>query len=449
MQEEGQTSTETKLENMEEKEPLVVPRPEHCLSRQNIDPDALKVMMRLHRHGFKAYLVGGSVRDLLLGRRPKDFDVSTDARPGQIRKLFNNCRIIGRRFRLAHIHFRGNKIIEVSTFRKAPTEPGPLEEGEAAGDARRGDNTYGLPYEDAVRRDLTINGLFYDISSFAILDYVGGIADLRAGILRTIGPPDERFLEDPIRMLRVVRHAVRTGFRIDPETRAAVERNARLLEASNRFRLQDEFHKDLVGPAFASVLRLQSEIGLLAAIFPELAAYLKEPEAAAQGLFSTPWVWKALSLLDASSEEGDTIRQNRILSMVFPLIEARVIKSYPSLREAARDPMRIGQLFRELRTPFAIPRREQERFKIDLIGWTRLIGFVEEMERVPVGFQKKVYYNRILPWYLFHQRGWERSEPETRERVERAMQAGMERRGRPKKKRKKRFKYRGKPTDFS
>ena len=449
MQEERQTSPESKLENMEEKEPLVVPRPEHCLSRQNIDPDALKVMMRLHRHGFKAYLVGGSVRDLLLGRSPKDFDVSTDARPGQIRKLFNNCRVIGRRFRLAHIHFRGNKIIEVSTFRKAPAEPGPPEEGEAAEEAKRGDNTFGLPYEDAVRRDLTINGLFYDIGSFAILDYVGGMADLKAGIIRTIGPPDERLLEDPIRMLRVVRHAVRTGFRIDPETRAAVERNARLLEASNRFRLQDEFHKDLDGPAFGSVLRLQSEIGLLEAIFPELDAYLKEPEAAAQSLFSAPWVWKALSLLDASSEERDEIRENRILSMVFPLIEARVTKSYPSLREAGRDPMQINQLLRELQTPFAIPRREQERFKIDLIGWTRLIEFVEEVKRIPVGFQKKVYFNRILLWHMFHQRVRGQPEQEIREQVERAVQAGLERRGRPKRKRKKRFKDRGKPIDFS
>jgi len=436
------------MEANESPTPVIVPRPEHCLSRKNIDPDALKVMLRLHRHGFKAYLVGGSVRDLLLGRLPKDFDVSTDARPGQIRRLFNNCRIIGRRFRLAHIFFRGNKIIEVSTFRRAPAEPS-LEEQGAEDTAKKGDNTFGQPFEDAVRRDLTINGLFYDIGSFSILDYVGGMGDLKAGIIRTIGPPEERFQEDPIRMLRVVRHAVRTGFRIEPDTHAAVLRNAYLLGESNRYRLQDEFQKDLEAPAFLSVLRLQSEIGLLPVIFPDLDAYLNEPEGPPNALFQPCWVLRALSSLDASTDDREQTRENRILSLVFPLIEAKVTKTYPSLAEARKDPRSLKQLFTELRTPFPIPRREQERFKIYLIGWLRLIEFVEGMKRIPLGFQKKAYFDQVLKWHRFYQAVAGIPEQEARERLEEAIKAGRARRGRAKRKRKKRLRHREKPIDFS
>jgi len=420
---------------MEEREPpapIVIPRPEHCLSRKNIDPDALKVMLRLHRHGYKAYLVGGGVRDLLLGRKPKDFDVSTDARPGQIRKLFNNCRIIGRRFRLAHIYFRGSKIIEVSTFRKRPPEPTPEEETE--GDtAKQGDNTFGRPYEDAVRRDLTINGLFYDIANFSILDYVGGMDDLKAGIVRTIGPPDERFREDPMRMLRIVRYAVRTGFRMEPETRAAVQRNAPLLEESNPFRLQDEFQKELDSPAFCSVLRLQWELGLVAAIFPELDGYLKQPGQDPQALFHPSWVWKALAGLDDSTEKQDLIRERRVMSLVVPLIEDRVTKMYSSMTEARKDPSGIRDLFRLVETPFAVPRREQERFKSCLIGWMRLLEFVQDKNLIPASFQKKAYFDRVLQWHFFHQRIAGKAEEETREALDTAIRAGRKRDSRTRK----------------
>jgi poly(A) polymerase len=421
------------MEERDSPAPLVIPRPEHCLSRRNIDPDALKVMLRLHRRGYKAYLVGGGVRDLLLGRQPKDFDVSTDARPGQIRKLFNNCRIIGRRFRLAHIHFSGGKIIEVSTFRKRPPEPTPEEETEEDA-AKRGDNTFGRPYEDAVRRDLTINGLFYDIASFSILDYVGGMDDLKAGIIRTIGPPDERFREDPMRMLRIVRYAVRTGFRMEPETHAAVLRNASLLEESNLFRLQDEFQKELDGRAFCSVLRLQWELGLLAAIFPELDGYLKQPPGQdPQALFHPSWVWKALASLDDSTETQDLIRERRVMSLVLPLIEDRVTKTYSSMTEARKDSSGIRDIFGLVETPFAVPRREQERFKSCLIGWIRLLEFVQDTNLVPASFQEKAYFDRVLQWHFFYQRVAGKTEEETREALDTAMRAGRKRRSRTRK----------------
>src|ERR1043166_4451208 len=193
-------------------EPRIVPREAHTLSRKDIDPDALKVLYRLRQFDHTAYLVGGSVRDLLLGRRPKDFDIGTSAHPYQVKKLFRNCWIIGRRFRLAHVKF-GQKVIEVATFRRqvAPGEE-VVQDGVPAPDPTtpegehliHHDNTFGTPEEDAFRRDFTINALFYDIADFSVIDYVGGLDDLHAGLVRAIGDPDVRLREDPVRMIRAI-----------------------------------------------------------------------------------------------------------------------------------------------------------------------------------------------------------------------------------------------------
>ncbi|UCF87810.1 MAG: hypothetical protein JSV70_05045, partial [bacterium] len=193
-------------------QPVIIPRSEHSISRSRIDPDALKVLYRLHRHGHIAYLVGGGVRDLLLGKKPKDFDISTSAHPNEIKKIFGNCRLIGRRFRLAHIYFRGGKIIEVSTFRTISEFSG--EEGPITSD-----NTFGTPWEDAFRRDFTVNALFYNIADFSVIDFVGGLSDLKEGLVRCIGDPGVRFREDPIRMLRGVRFAAFLDFELDPESK--------------------------------------------------------------------------------------------------------------------------------------------------------------------------------------------------------------------------------------
>src|SRR5512133_31547 len=208
----------------------IVPRAEHTISRRDIDPDALRVLYRLRQADHLAYLVGGSVRDLLLGRRPKDFDIGTSAHPYQVKKLFRNCWIIGRRFRLAHVKF-GSKVIEVATFRRqvAPGEE-VVQDGVPAPDPStpegehliHHDNTFGTPEEDAFRRDFTINALVYDIATFSVIDYVGGLRDLEDRVVRAIGIPEERFQEDPVRMLRAVALASRLGFALDPPVATAI-----------------------------------------------------------------------------------------------------------------------------------------------------------------------------------------------------------------------------------
>ncbi len=241
----------------------ILPRSEHTLSRKNIDSEALKVLYRLKTRGFAAYLVGGGVRDLLLGRRPKDFDVCTDAHPQQVKKLFRNCFIVGRRFRLCHVRF-DDKVVEVSTFRKQAPE---AEDGDTL---IRRDNTFGTPEEDAFRRDFTVNALFYDIATFSIIDYVGGLADLEARLIRTIGDPSVRLREDPVRMLRAVAIAARLGFTIDRDTLEAVRTLRGEIVRSSPARLLEEFYKILRQGAARATFQLLHDVGLLAYLMPHV-----------------------------------------------------------------------------------------------------------------------------------------------------------------------------------
>ena len=248
--------------------PTVIPRAEHCITRSAISPNALKVLYRLKEAGFRACLVGGGVRDLLLGREPKDFDVATDARPEDVRRIFRNCRLVGRRFLLAHVHF-GSEIVEVATFR-APHTADDEGEGEALVEDGRiiRDNVYGTIEQDAWRRDFTINALYYDIADFSVVDYTGGMADLKRGELRLIGDPEVRYREDPVRMLRAIRFAAKLGFRLAPETEAPIPRLAPLLEEVPAARLFDEVLKLFHGGCALSTFELLRHYGLFSALLP-------------------------------------------------------------------------------------------------------------------------------------------------------------------------------------
>lgn len=247
-------------------EPAVIGFQDHHIDRSSISGHALKVLNRLREGGFEAYIVGGGVRDLLLGREPKDFDVATDALPEEVKRLFRNCRLIGRRFRLAHVFF-GREIIEVATFR-AGTDDGSgarrLEEGRLVRD-----NVYGGIEDDAIRRDFTINALYYDVHANEVLDFTDGFRDLKDGVLRLIGDPEKRFREDPVRLLRAARFAAKLGFRIHPGTERHVPAMGRLLADIAPARLYDEVIKlFLTGHGLTSFERLRHD-GLFEYLFPD------------------------------------------------------------------------------------------------------------------------------------------------------------------------------------
>lgn len=257
-------------------EPRVLPRAEHSISRKDIPKEALKVLYRLSGAGHRAYLVGGSVRDLMLGRQPKDFDVATDARPNEVRRLFRNARVIGRRFRLVHVIFQ-DSIVEVSTFRR---EPDPAEQRSEAPDDLliTSDNTFGTPRQDAFRRDFTVNALFYDIADFSVIDFVGGVDDLERRTIRTIGDPRVRFREDPVRMMRACELAGRLGFGLDAETQAAIQELAGEMERAAPARLAEELVELLRCGRSGAALQWMLELGMLEVLLPEAYAMIAAGE---------------------------------------------------------------------------------------------------------------------------------------------------------------------------
>ena len=398
-------------------EPTIVARSEHSISRRDIDPDALKVLYRLHEHGHIAYLVGGSVRDLLLGRRPKDFDIGTSAHPHQVKKLFRNCWIIGRRFRLAHVKF-GPKTIEVATFRRqvdpselpadpveadqlveatpeppvaadAPFEAQVQAEGTHLAHVRahdrliHRDNTFGTPEEDAFRRDFTINALFYDIGSFSIIDYVGGLQDLEDRLIRSIGEPGVRFLEDPVRMLRAVVFAARLDFRIDDPILDAIETHRHEIARAAPARLMEEYFKILRSGFAENSFRMLKETKLLRAISPEL------DDAGAA-------FWDSVARLDRYRRRFESAPEtltNAILAgtMLVPIGLAGGPRRYSA--DALERKIELGML--------PIPRRDVERLHQVLALQPRLHDL-----HAPFRAQRAVLHRHVLPdaltWLEIH-----------------------------------------------
>ena len=295
--------------------PVILSESQHGLRREMIAYEALRVLTRLDEAGYKGYLCGGGVRDLLLGRKPKDFDIATDARPEEVKRLFRNCRIIGRRFKLAHVFFR-DVIIETATFRALLDNPPPEAEDVPLPSRRhtdvpdptfatRGgvivrDNVYGTPEEDARRRDFTINGLFYDIADGSILDYVNGLKDLEHRVLRVIGDPETRFREDPVRMVRAVRIASQLDFEIERHAREAIMKCCGDLRNSSRDRLHEEMLKILNCGRALRVFERSWQKGLFQTIYPAFSAWLQAPE----GHAGLHWAKKALRQFDVWKEAG-------------------------------------------------------------------------------------------------------------------------------------------------
>jgi poly(A) polymerase len=286
------------------------------IALDQIDPDAVRVVKQLRRFDHAAYLVGGCVRDLLLGLRPKDFDVVTSATPPEIKRIFHNSRIIGRRFRLAHI-FYGPKTIETATFRANPREledddsDGP--EAESGDLLIRRDNVFGTPEDDARRRDFTINGLFYDIETGQVIDHVQGMVDLEARLVRTIGDPDIRFREDPIRILRAVKFAARCNLNIEPETYRRMMEHRGEIAKSAQARVSEEFYRLLRGGAAKRSMELLVETELLDLLTPEIARGLKGEPADAEAALRRTRLWAYLAALDRSTARRPVPPSNALL----------------------------------------------------------------------------------------------------------------------------------------
>ena len=294
---------------------VVRKRTEHNVSRKDMDPDALRVLYRLIRNGYTAYLVGGGVRDLLLGRKPKDFDVVTNARPRQLRRLFRNSFLIGRRFRLVHVKF-GSNVIETSTFRRRPDD-GPEHFNEEL--YRYRDNTFGTPEEDAWRRDFTINALFYDIATFAIVDHVGGLQDIEQRKIRSIGEAGVRFQEDPVRMVRAVRFASRLDFEIERDTYQSILKHANRIMMAAAPRLYEEVLKLFPFGAGESAFRLLRRTFLLKEMFPELDAFLD------RGGGESKLFWGHMGGLDKRSDDTGMAHDAALIFSVLlyaPMLEA-------------------------------------------------------------------------------------------------------------------------------
>ncbi len=323
-----------------EQDPVVVDRSDHPISRRQIPENVLKVLYRLHRSGYRAYLCGGSVRDLLTNREPKDFDIATDAHPAEIRRLFRNSRIIGRRFRLVHVIFQ-DMIVEVATFRREPERGTVAEESDDI--LVTDDNTFGSPLQDARRRDFTMNGLFYNIADFSVIDYVGGLEDVDAHRVRVIGDPDVRFREDPVRMMRAIEFASRLGFEIEPATYDAIHRHrAEILKASPP-RVSEEILELLRRGWSQGAFRLMVDSRLLEPLIPEVYS------AAANG--EAPYFWKMLEVLDRTVQSGHKVSDPVLLSvLLLPWVMQQLERE-----EQRRDGrMRLGEVlifFRDLNQP--------------------------------------------------------------------------------------------------
>ena len=352
--------------------PVICARADHCISRRNIDPDALRVLYRLSSLGHTAYLVGGGVRDLLLGRSPKDFDVGTSATPNEVKRAFRNCFLIGRRFRLAHVRF-GEKVIETATFRQNSQTVGEIIEHAAEGPFE--DNTFGTPETDANRRDFTVNGLFYDIKTFAVIDWVGGLKDLKRRVIRSIGDPMIRFREDPVRMMRAVKFAARLDFKIERGTERAIRRLHSCILTASLPRLCEEVFRLFTYGASEKAFRMMYDFGLLGDLMPDLAAFIKADGGAKSA------TWKYLAVLDryerAMKKQGVEVSNGLRAAALY----AAMAKARPG---QAREV--VGTMAQSLRIP-----------KTTYFTAVLMLDSVRRLSKPPQRERKRFVHNRDFP----------------------------------------------------
>jgi poly(A) polymerase len=356
----------------------------HPVALKDLDPDAVRIVKRLTRFNYPAYLVGGCVRDLLLELNPKDFDIATAATPRQVKRLFSNCRIIGRRFRLAHVYFQNGKIIEVATFRARDLADGGPEIAEAEGEPTmaddaddlliRDDNVFGTPEEDALRRDFTINALFYDVNAETVIDHADGLGDLRRRLVRTIGDPVVRFREDPIRILRAIKFAARLGFAIEDKTLAALRQTRSEIPKAAAPRILEEFNRFCRSGAGRRSFELTFETGVFEIIVPELAGTYREDGPERRVLYAL------LDAIDAHWKDGRDVYPGEIFAALLfasvaaglglPLDPAR-----PGKRDGRDDRTLVDEALRPMALRLRIARKDQEHVRQMLTMLRRMVPF--------------------------------------------------------------------------
>ncbi len=348
--------------------PEVITRSEHKISRANISPAAVKVLYGLRKAGYQAYLVGGGVRDLLLGREPKDFDVATDAHPEEIKQVFRSCRLIGRRFRLAHVRF-GREIIEVATFRSMSFQQQGVAQQTENGMILR-DNDYGSIEEDAARRDFTVNALYYNIADFSVVDYADGMADLQAGLLRLLGDPETRYREDPVRMLRAVRFSAKLGFSVEAATEKPISSLGGLLRDVPAARMYEEVLKLFLGGVAVATFEKLRHYDLFAELFPLTDENLSHQEHE----FPLTLVLKGLENTDRRLAVGKPVTPAFLFAVLLwePVrhraekLQAEGMQAYSAIQQAASEVMQKQVTYVAIPRRFSTPMREiwsmQSRF---------------------------------------------------------------------------------------
>ncbi len=369
---------------------LIIPEAEHPIRAVDIDREALKVLFRLRDAGFSGYLVGGAVRDLYLGKQPKDFDISTNARPGQIRKLFRNSRTIGRRFRLVQVFYRGNKIIEVSTLRSQS------EYDSCDNKVLPANNTFGTLVEDAFRRDLTINGLFFEIEENSIIDYVGGVDDLNNGIVRIIGKPEVRITRDPVRILRALRHASRTGFSIDDQTWKAITVQRDQLNLCPTARIRDELLKDLVSGYSRPWLEKCIKSKVFYTLFPFYEPLLND-EREREKLYN---MFTVIDRIQALSKEHPVQLPEYMLfsALLLPFIEHKLNLSQRELNKGGYQALLTelrGLLEDVICTRFHIKRAAKDAMVTLFVNYPNFIRYKKNKDW-PDYLKKKSYFQNCL-----------------------------------------------------
>ena len=354
-----------KIENEERESLLSSPPPADVLFSEKVirypipdsmlDQDAVKIVRRLSRFGYQAYFVGGCIRDILFGKQPKDFDIATSALPSEIKRLFRNCRLIGRRFRLAHLLFKRGKVIEVATFRRSATEKDDISGVHAA------ENLFGGAADDAVRRDFTINALMYDYRRREIYDYVGGFDDIHSGVLRTIGDPDRRLPEDPVRIIRAIKFSVRLGLAIDPRMAEAMKRHAKLINECAPARLVEEMLKILRSGASARSFYMMRDVGVLS----ELMSGLSRRAARSPDPYTT---WRILERMDEKILAGDEISDSTMIAaLIYPFC-------LPVINKGGDVSKRLELELSKLLSPMKFTKRHMMHVRQIVLAQRRLSG---------------------------------------------------------------------------